>query len=79
MELCQDFDTESQSRFSGEKSVPFHNLTSASYQWFDFADSITAPQSAQAAVMDCNGVDDYVPSVRIYFDKFYISPAPSKY
>jgi hypothetical protein len=79
MELCQDFDTEYQSRFSGEKSVQFHDRTSAIYQWFDFEDSITAPQSAQAAVMDCNGIDDYAPNVHIYYDKFYISPAPSKY
>jgi hypothetical protein len=29
--------------------------------------------------MDCSGTDDYAPNTVIYFDKFYISPAPAKY
>jgi hypothetical protein len=33
----------------------------------------------EAAVMDCSGSDDYAPNTYLYFDEFYISPAPSKY
>lgn len=79
MELCQDYDNEYSNRFSGEKYLEFSSRTSTTYQWFDFEESMTAPQSAQAAVMDCNSTDDYAPNAHIYFDKFYISPAPGKF
>jgi len=79
MALCQDYDHEYENRFDGYKTVEFSTQTPAAYQWFDFAETMTAPQAAQAAVMDCSGIDDSAPNTVIYFDKFYISPAPAKY
>lgn len=79
VELCEDYEHEAQSRFEGYKTVDFSSATTAIYQWFDFEETLTAPQAAHAAVMDCSGSDDYAPNTSLYFDKFYISPAPSKY
>jgi hypothetical protein len=79
MGLCQDYDTESQNRFPGEKWVEFSSMTNAVYVWFDFEESMTAPAAAQAAVMDCAVGDDYAPNTHVYFDKFYISPAPNEF
>jgi hypothetical protein len=79
MALCEDSDNEYQNRFEEYRSLEFSTRTGAIYTWFDFEESITAPQAAQAAVMDCGGTDDFAPSTTIYFDKFYISPAPNHY
>jgi len=77
--LCQDADHEFENRFDGSKTVEFSLTTTAVYQWFDFQETMTAPQAAQAAVMGCGGTDDFAPTTTIYFDKLYISPAPGQY
>jgi hypothetical protein len=79
MALCQDYDHEAENRFDGYVSIELSTQTTAAYQWFDFGQTLVAPQAAQAAVMDCSGTDDYAPNTVIYFDKFYVSPAPAKY
>lgn len=79
MELCEDYDNEWNNRFDGYKFVNCTDQTTAIYQWFDFEETMTAPQAAQAAGLECMGTDDYAPGTYLYFDKFYISPAPAQY
>lgn len=77
--LCKDYDNEYANRFDGSMSVDLYTPTLAKYTWYDFNQTMTAPASAQAAVLDCSATDDYAPTSTLYFDKFYISPAPSKF
>ena len=56
--LCQDKDSEYANRFDGQRNVEFSSRTTATYRWFNFQETMTAPQAAQAAVMDCGGTDD---------------------
>lgn len=79
LDLCKDYDNEYQSRFDGWKTADFHFQTSETYRWYDFRETIKAPNSAQAAVLDCTGTDDYAANTTIYFDKLYVSPAPTQY
>jgi hypothetical protein len=79
LDLCKDYGNEYQSRFDDWKSVDLHSRTTEVYHWYDFSESMTAPNSARAAVLDCSGLDDYAASTTICFDKMFVSPAPTAY